>query len=212
MGKNIAQQKQQDESTVEQINEGCSLAQLGRLFRMKPETIRMRIATVPPAGLRHGSSIWHVKEVAPFLVKPVGDFESAIKRMNPDDLPPSLTREYWLSKKARREYEFEMSKLLDAEEVLSGLSTVLNQFRVDMLLVKDNASRLVGPFTSEQRSKVAELIDIALNDLSTKLENLFPEAHTVEDDEPQTPPAPGLGDDGDADLTDEEIAAEAADL
>lgn len=168
-----------DDDSLAMIVDGCNLTQLGKLFRMERRDITVKITNVSPCGTRGGYPIYHVHEVAPYLVKPLYDVEKYLRRMNPKDLPKEVTREFWAGMKSRLEFMEKESELWPTIDVINVLTDVFKQFRMSMLLIPDALER-ESSLNDSQRSAIQGLIDGALTDVHDGLVKKFePLAETM---------------------------------
>jgi len=171
----IAARVMLDEESIGIIHNGISAAQLARMFQMKPESVRARIISggVTEAGKNAmGHSLYHVRDVAPYLVKPVGDIEDHLRRMSHKDLPKDLTKEFWNGLNARTKYEVEAGQLWRTEEVVAGFSRVAKVLRMFLLTLPDHLDRKTT-LSPQQRRLIQQLTDGALESIRHELRELF---------------------------------------
>lgn len=176
------------------IYTGATVTQLMKLFGMDFRTVKGKIAEIKPAGERRGAMIWRVKDVAPYLVKPVGDFEAALRNMNADDLPPMLRKEFWSAKRQEQAYKLEERELWPTDEVLAAFSTAFKEMRTELLLLGEAVEREVA-LPERAREILKSNIDTTMANVRERLITTFgspdPDAEPVEE-----------ADDLDADLED----------
>lgn len=172
---------QADEDTQAMMFEGLNLTQLAKLFRMDRRDVTPKLRDIPAAGTRGGYPIYFVHEVAPHLVKPIYDIEAYIMRMNHNDLPKHVSKEFWNGLRARQAYELENGDLWPTDKVLEVMGEVFKQLRMSMLLFGDTIERDTQ-FTDGQRKKLSAMVDGALNDLADGLIGRF-SAPKVDDEE-----------------------------
>lgn len=166
---------------------GVTLADMEVLFRMDRRTIERRLGGVKPNGKRGKAPTYFVHEVAPYLVKPVGDFHAFMKRANPSDCPPILFKEYWNGQRAKAAFEENNGDLWRTEKVVHILSEVFKNLRTALLLVPDELDRTTT-LSEVQREHLMVQIHKALGDLRAGLKDQFSRPATRED-------APGIGSD-----------------
>lgn len=155
------------------ILQGASIEHLHRMFRMDKRTITARIVgQVAPCGTRGGHPIYNVAEVAPYLVKPQGDFEEAIKRMHHDDIPPLLHKNYWQGKQARLDYEVEVGLKVDIHEAAEVMALAFKAVRMALLLMPDALEREYV-LTDEHRQVLKKLIDGTVSECRDALLEAF---------------------------------------
>lgn len=174
---------QTDKASEDMIFQGCTQSQLVKIFKMDRRDIRAKIAegNVSPCGVRAGYPIYAIHEVAPYLVKPLYDIETYLKRMHHNDLPKHLSKEFWAGMRAKQEYQLKEGELWPTEQVIGVMGGVFKRLRMSMLLIQDAVER-EHMLTAQQRDKVSSLIDGALNDMADGLVEQFKEPEG-EDDE-----------------------------
>lgn len=184
-GLNALRNNQIDKKSEEMIFQGCTQSQLVKIFRMDRRDIAAKIAegNVSPSGARAGYPIYAIHEVAPYLVKPLYDIETYLKRMHHNDLPKHLSKEFWAGMRAKQEFLLKEGELWPTEQVISVMGDVFKRLRMSMLLIQDAVER-EHMLTPQQRDKISSLIDGALNDMADDLVEQFKDhAPEVEDDE-----------------------------
>lgn len=180
--------KAMDDEGRSMLYDGCSKSQLGTLFGIDKRDIDEKIRDVPPSGERMGYPIWRIKDVAPYLVPPQGNFEEAIKKMSPKDLPPMLTKEFWQAQHSRLKFEEDQGDLWRTADVIEKLSVVFKTLRMNLLLVNDQVERQTQ-LTEKQRKIIQGLIDSTLNQLADSLINAFKDEPARRHDSGWTEPA-----------------------
>lgn len=156
------------------IFDGANLTQLGKMLGMERRDIGPKIREVPPCGERGGYPIYNLKEVLPYLVKPMYDVETYIRRMHPNELPKMLSKEFWNGMKAKQDYELREGELWPTEQVESLVSESFKHIRMSLLLIPDALER-ESTLTDHQRSRIMEMIDGALNEMAQTLVAKFSE-------------------------------------
>jgi hypothetical protein len=160
---------QNDENTEAMLYQGANITQLGKLFRMERRDITAKISGhVAPCGDRGGYPIYFIHEVAPFVVKPMYDVETYLKRMHHNDLPKHLSKEFWAGLRTRQEYLKAEGDLWETDKVIEVLGDVFKKLRMTLLLAGDTVERELV-FTPEQREKLRTIIDGSLNDMADGL-------------------------------------------
>jgi len=188
--------KAMDDDGRSMLYDGCSKSQLGTLFGIDKRDIDEKIRDVPPSGERMGYPVWRIKDVAPYLVPAQGDFEAAIKKMSPKDLPALLQKEFWAAQHARLKFEEDQGDLWRTADVIERLSVIFKTLRMNLLLVNDQVERQTQ-LNDKQREIIQGLIDSTLNQLADSLVNEFKNEPARNHDsgwaDPRTPdPAEGL--------------------
>lgn len=153
-----------DSSTTSMIFDGVTKSQMVDLFKMDARTINRRLAVsdIEPSGTRNGYDIFHVRDVAPWLLPPKMNMESYIKNMNPQDLPKMLSKEFWNGLKARQDYRLRENDLWETSEVHTCLSEMVQVLVMSSRTIEDQVDRLaeLSPKQREVlRSCVRSLMD-----------------------------------------------------
>ncbi len=120
---------------------GCTVTQLMRIFGQDMRTVKGKIATVKPVTRVEGLDVWSLREVAPYLVKPVGDFEAAMRNMSHEDLPPNLRKEFWHAKRQEQAYRKEAGELWPTEDVLGAFAETFKTIRTELMLLGEAVER-----------------------------------------------------------------------
>lgn len=155
------------------LHQGASIGQLHLLFERDKRTIQAKIAgNVEPCGTRGGFPIYKVKDVAPYLVPPVGDFEEAIKKMHHDEIPPLLHKNYWQGKRERQKFEEEEGRLVDVFEAAELIAKAFQNARMSILLMPDAIER-ESVLSDEHRLALKKLVDGLLEELRKNLIEAF---------------------------------------
>lgn len=160
------------EESRNQLFQGVSISDLTIIFRLDRRTIQDKIANVPACGKRRGFSIWKIRDVAPYLVRPAGNIEDTIKSMRPNDLPPLLTKEFWNGQRSKLRYEEEIGERWKTDRVIEVLGKVFKTIKMNLLLVPDALERKTS-LTDQQREEVRLAIDGTLEEIRDDLVGQF---------------------------------------
>lgn len=180
--KSASAQLRLDRESQMVLHQGASIGQLSLLFARDKRTIASKIAGhVEPCGMRAGFPIYQVKDVAPFLVPPQGDFEEAIKKMHHEEIPPLLHKNYWAGKRERQKFEEEEGRLIDVHIAAEEVAKAFKSARMSILLMPDALEREFV-LTDEHRTALKRAVDGTLKELRTKMIEAF-----------QTPEEPDYG-------------------
>lgn len=177
-----------DKESRAMLYEGCNLSQLGVLFRMDHRVLVEKLHGVEPSGKRGSTSIYRVDEVAPYLVKPMYDIETYIKRMNHNELPKMLTKEFWAGQRSKQEYLLREGDLWPTAKVIGEVGELFKLIKMQMRLASDAVERQTE-LTPRQRNIIKSLLDGTLRDLHTAVTEKFkakPEADSSRPSNPQT--------------------------
>ena len=145
MAKSIAETERgnSDDEVMSALYKGLNQSQLMKLFRLDNRTIKAKIfeSGVKPIGRVYHADIYSVYELAPYLVKPVGDIEAYIKRMDHHDLPKMLTKEFWAGLRSKQEYEEKAGLLWRTERVVEEVGDLMKLVKMSTLLMLDAVER-----------------------------------------------------------------------
>lgn len=163
-----------DNETATALYEGLTLTQLARAFGMDGPDIQSKIKQVQPSGRKNGYLVYRIKDVAPYLVKPIGDITQYLKRMNPRDLPPLVAKEFWNGQNARLKFEREEGDLWPLDQVMEYVGDLLKIVRMSALTASDAISAQVE-LTDKQREIVDHLLRTMLEEIRVSLTKNFEE-------------------------------------
>lgn len=154
-----------DESAIA-LYHGLNLSQMARLFEMDKRDITAKLEQngIKPVGMNMGVPIYKLKEVMPVVVKPLYDIETFLRRMNPNDLPKHLSKEFWAGQRAKQEYELRNGDLWPTTKVVSEVGELFKLVKMSALLAVDSVERQVE-LTDEQRNIIKRTMDGMLVDL-----------------------------------------------
>jgi hypothetical protein len=180
-----------DDESREMLYDGLNLSQLSIAFRMDHRVLVEKLHGCPATGNRNGTETWRLEVAAPFLVKPLGDIESHIKRMNPADLPKALAREFWTAIKTRQEVEKANGDLWPTERVVGTIGALMKLMKMSVRLMSDTVD-MQSELSDAQRRIVKQLGDSMLEQLYAEVREQF-KPKKVEDKElPISPEAEGM--------------------
>ena len=125
------------------------------------------IAVKPMRGIQTRARVYDLYTAMEAL-RGAGDaadiaLEETIKRMKPNQLPPSLSTEFWKGQKARLEYMEEVEQLWRQERVQLAIATVLKVIRQQMTLLADNVDQQ-ATLTIRQREIIQGIADATLGE------------------------------------------------
>ena len=161
-----------DDDSKAVIYEGATIRQLGLMFRSDPKVISRKLAGLVPAGRRHGTDFYAIKEAAERLVEPGYNIERYIMEMNHTDLPPLLGKEFWNSQIARTKFEEMNGDLFRTADVVRITAELLTTYRFVAQTLPDTLEREAG-LTREQKAVVRRVLDGALADGRDKIITRF---------------------------------------
>lgn len=161
-----------DDDTAVALFHGLNITQMSKLFEMDKRDVSYKIeqAGIKPTGMRQGIPIYKLKEVMPVVVKPAYDIEAYLRKMNPQDLPKHLSKEFWAGQRARQEFELREGNLWPTDKVVEHVGELVKLVRMAALLTVDTVERQVE-LTEKQRAIIKQSMDgmlLELNDLVNK--------------------------------------------
>jgi Protein of unknown function (DUF1441) len=171
-----------DEETKVMLFEGLNISQLAIAFGMDRGVVREKMAQVKEDGTRHNFPVWKIRTAAPYLIKPVHDVETYIRKMNHAELPKMLTKEFWNGQRARQEYELKAGDLWPTSKVIEKVGDVYKIMAMALRLMNDSVERQVE-LTEKQRRIIQQMTDSTSKDLRKKIIENF----GTEPEEPQQP-------------------------
>lgn len=164
-----------DSESVGLIYEGANRSQLKQLFKVDLAKVNEACTKVAPTGKRHGAAIWKIHEVAPHIVKaeiPADQIAEHIRKMNPQDLPMMLRREFWVGEKARQEVMLKAGDLWPTGKVIQHVGEMLKLIRMNTQLMLDAVERQ-SELTPQQIAIIKSLTDGMLSDLKLSIRETF---------------------------------------
>ena len=167
-----------DAESKAMLYEGLNLSQLGIAFRMDHRVLVEKLHGVEPTGKRGRAGTWRIHEVAPYLVKPMYDIETYIKRMHHNELPKLLTKEFWNGQRARQEYELKAGNLWKTDEVIEKVGELYKLVAMSARLASDNIERNTE-LTPRQREAIDGIMRGMLEDLERKIKENFTKKEKV---------------------------------
>lgn len=137
----VSQRSNLDSESRAMIYGGASIVQLAEIFGIRSPDVARRLGDLTPIGLgRQGNPLYRISEAAARLIKiPVTPelITAHLRRMNPKELPPLLSKLFWDAMKVRRQYEEQAGELWLTTEVLQTASEAFQSLRMSLLLIPD---------------------------------------------------------------------------
>lgn len=163
-----------DDETIAGIYQGLNTTQLSRLFNLAPTTVIRRLFEngIKPVGRKGRADLFSVREVAPYLTKPVFDIETAIKKMSFHDLPKDLSKEFWAGQKTKQDFEERAGHLWRTEKVIEEVGELMKVVKMSTLLMLDGVERQTE-LSERQREIIKSLTHGMLDDLVKRIEDKF---------------------------------------
>ncbi len=176
-----------DEKTRSMIHEGCSISQLADIFDRDRRTVTKYIhdAGVKPCATRNGNPIYKLRDVAGYLCDIDPDFiDQRIRNLNPQDLPPLLSKEYWNGKRARLTYLREEGDLWETSQIQMLLGVWVKNFVTGVRQIQDTIDRR-EILTETQREALVQEMDSLINMTRETLANAIQRAKDTADEDDQ---------------------------
>ncbi len=163
-----------DDETKAIIFEGLNMTQLSKLFHLDYGTVTEKIfkSGVKPVGRRMGGDIYNFIDVAPYLIKPIFDVETYIKRMDHRELPKQLTKEFWAGLRSKQDYEEKAGLLWRTETVVERVGELMKLIKMSTLLMLDGVERQTE-LSDRQRNIIKGLSEGMLTDLMNRIQTTF---------------------------------------
>jgi hypothetical protein len=173
-----------DEKTRSMIHEGCSISQLADIFDRDRRTVTRYIhdAGVKPCANRNGNPIYKLRDVAGYLCDIDPAFiEERLRTMNPQDLPPLLSKEFWNGKRARLTYLREEGELWETSQIQMLLGVWVKNFVTGVRQVQDTIDRR-EILSEQQREALVQEMDSLINMTRETLGGAFQRLKDEEDE------------------------------
>lgn len=152
---------------------GFTVPKLAQLFRMDRRTVTEKLRGVRPTGERLGAPVYHVVDVAAYLVDPIIDIEEYLRTAGPADLPAPLQAQYWSAQNGMLKYKEQAKDLWRTEAVLKVFTTAFRSLSQSLRLFADRLDAVHG-LTPEQRKIIErEISDTLVNQLKVNLVDDF---------------------------------------
>ncbi len=163
------------EADKDMLYQGASLSQLSLIFKRDNRTTAKKIhGNVKPVGVRNGSPIYAIHEVAPFLCPPNFTVDEYIERMTVNDLPTELSKEFWSGMRSRQLFEKEQGLLVPLADVKDIVGAHNKIVRERILLVKESVERQVE-LSERARAILTDTLDSLLEDMRDAIIREFAE-------------------------------------
>jgi hypothetical protein len=162
-----------DATTDAILYEGASIEQLSRLFKMDKRTVKAKVYGMKPVARRNGTDIYSVHEVAGKVWRPTEEeVDAAMLRLNPQDLPKMITKEYWAGRRARQAFEREEGDLWSTTEVVEKVGDLMKIIKLQTTLMCDGVERNTE-LSERQRKVITQLTRGMLADLEKAIVSNF---------------------------------------
>lgn len=180
-----------DDESKAMLYEGLNLSQLSIAFKMDHRVLVEKLHGVPATGSRNGTETWDIYTVAPYLIKPIGDIETHLKKMQPNDLPKALSKEFWSAIKTRQEVEKAAGDLWPTERVVGVIGSLMKLMKMSVRLLTDSVDSQ-AELSEAQRRIVKQMGDSILERLYADVRDNFKPKKEKEKDLPISPEAQGM--------------------
>lgn len=171
-----------NEAALNMMINGVTQTDLEKIFGADRVTVKKALLQVTPCGTRLNTRTYRIKDVAPHIVKPAGDWESYIKGANHMDLPKALTKEFWAGQLAKQKFQTNAGELWPTEQVVSEVGNLFKMMKMSAQLMSDAVERSTE-LTERQRSIIRDLSDNMIEDLRRSIVENFTQKTRVKDEE-----------------------------
>ena len=180
-----------DKESESILYQGANLSQLSILFKCDHRTLKARMHGIPPVGKRQNVEIYDIAAVAGRMGKlSVEQVDAAMKRLNHDQLPKQLTKEYWAGKRSKQAFELAEGDLWPTTKVVEEVGEMVKSIKMELDLLIDGIERQVE-MSDKQRYIAKQLINGAKANMLQRLQEKFqtrrktvvPEPIEYDDDE-----------------------------
>jgi len=155
---------------------GVTVNWLAGAFRLDRKTVKKRLGPLSPKTKSSKGDLYDLEQAASYLVKPQFDVAEYMKKMNPNELPPMLRKEYWEAENKRMTYEERAGELWPTESVVAVLADAFKAIKNQMQVWIDDVERDAG-LTREQYAAMQKRVDQLRDELFAKLCELPKNAH-----------------------------------
>lgn len=163
-----------DNDSAVMIYKGCTISQMQQILGIDRRLLTSKIEenNLKPAGTSKGYPIYLLKEVMPYVVKPAYDVETYLSRMNPQDLPKHLSKEFWAGQRSKQEFQLKNGDLWPTVKVVEVAGKFFKLVKNTIRLTVDTVERRVE-LTKEQREIIVRMMDGMLIELSRAINEDF---------------------------------------
>ena len=140
------------------IRNGVTINWLAGAFRLDRKTVKKRLGTLSPKQKKSTGDLYDLEQAASFLVKPQFDIKEYMKKMNPNELPPMLRKEYWEAENKRVSYEERAGELWPTDSVVAVFAEAFKLIKNQVQVWVDDIERDAG-LTPEQYKSLTVRVD-----------------------------------------------------
>jgi len=166
--------KAMDSESAVMIHEGCSIQQLGDIFRHDSPKIKRLLGDLKPCGTRHTYPIYNLADAAARIVHPVSanNLDEFIAKMRTyGDLPSAVLKEFWAGLRARQIYEMAAGDLWPTDQVITHMSEMFKTISLTVRLTADTVQRETS-LNNAQRQVITRHMDDLLANLAANIQEL----------------------------------------
>lgn len=162
---------------------GATVSDIAILFRRDRREVTSKIVgNVRPVGKRGKVDTYLIRDVAPYFVKFVGDIETHIRNMRPEDLPPKLQKAYYDGLKGKIDYQLREGQVWHQDKIIEVFSAAAKIIRSNLLLLPEEIGRQTE-LTEDQKTRLRGSISATIQKMQ---DSLFEHFQKPEDSEPKT--------------------------
>jgi hypothetical protein len=151
---------------LDDIYTGVSVDWLSKVFRMSRTAVVTSLANCPK--IREGSNHYDLATAAAFLVDPVKDLQTAMKKLRAEDLPENLRESFWNAQIKELKYQTLAGELWPTKSVEKVQGDAFKAIRSHTMLWADTVEEKAG-LNTKQHSTLTGLVDQLLNELHSTL-------------------------------------------
>jgi hypothetical protein len=164
------------------LDDGVTLTELSRMFRMDLRTIKNRLQNIRPITQRDGTDVYDMRHAASQLAELPADVVARVVRLNPMDLPPMLKKEYWSGRQAQLRVLQVEGDLWQTDQVMEYIGVAFKELRMAIMLGADQIER-AQVLSEPQRVAVKQIFDELLENIRGRLVTTFDERKPNKRDE-----------------------------
>jgi hypothetical protein len=152
---------------LDDIYTGVSVDWLSKVFRMSRQAVVTSLQNCRPirdGGAKH----YDLATAAAYLVDPVKDLQTAMKKLRAEDLPENLRESFWNAQIKELKYQTLAGELWPTKSVEKVFGDVFKSIRSHTMLWPDTVEEKAS-LTPKQHAVIVGLVDQLLNELHGSL-------------------------------------------
>ncbi len=158
-----------DVSVIQALHRPVSITFLSDVMGMDRQTVRKRLANLPPMGQHRGQQpLYDFRQAVSYLVTPRVDMEKILASMSAGDLPPSLQKDVWDARLKAQKWMVNAGDLWRTDDVLEVLGEAFQRLKTTTQLWIDQITD-AHSLPAEARDELTRLVDALQADLHSTL-------------------------------------------